>query len=220
MKNYRKFIISGMLFAVFIVFTILVKSIDVQPIGPEESVVGFANINKSVHECFGIQMTWYDITKWLGYLTILVALGFGVLGFLELVVRKSFMKVDADLLLLGGFYVLVLAFYVFFEKVIINYRPIIMDEGLEASFPSSHTMLVICVMATAMIQFKKRIQSKGIRTVAMVASAVIIVVMVIGRMISGVHWFTDIIGAVILSSALVMFYYAIFCLLSEKKAIR
>ena len=76
-------------------------------------------------------------------------------GLFQLVTRRSIWKVDVPILVLGAFYGILAACYVFFEVVVINYRPVILTQGpvLEASFPSSHTMASICIMATAMIEF-------------------------------------------------------------------
>ncbi|MBQ2911285.1 MAG: phosphatase PAP2 family protein, partial [Clostridia bacterium] len=93
--------------------------------------------------------------------------------------------------------------------LVVNYRPVLINGYLEASYPSSTTMLVMCVMPTAIMQFNARIKNNVLKR--FVASAIIafIVFMVIGRLVSGVHWFTDIIGGVLLSAGLVMMYRAV-----------
>lgn len=218
-KESKKGIITtGILFLIFILFTIMIKTIDVQPIGPEQSKVGLATLNQFIFNLFGVNLFWYDITDWLGVVAMIIALGFAILGLIQLIQRKSIWKVDLRILLLGVFYFIVVVFYIFFEFVIINYRPVILSQSLEASFPSSHTMIVICIMITAMSQFYYYLQDKKICLwIVEIASVLIIVVTVVGRLISGVHWFTDIVAGIILSSALVALYYSALKYIEEKK---
>ena len=217
-KSKKMFGITAGLFLLFIVFTLMVLVVDVQPIGPEESKVGFATINQFVFGCLGVNILWYEITDWLGLLAVLFALFFAVLGLVQLVKRKNLWKVDYEIILLGMFYILVAVSYLFFEIAIVNYRPVMMDNSLEASYPSSHAMIVICIMATAMIEFRKLFaDKKALRAVLNTVSAAIILITVIGRLLSGVHWFTDIIAGVLLSSALVMLYYASVIYIDEKQ---
>lgn len=217
MKNKKNFLLTGSLFLLFMIFTIIVKTVDVKPIGPEQSYVGLASLNQFIFELFGVTLIWYDITDWLGVVTILFAFGFAALGLFQLMKRKSLLKVDYSILLLGIFYALVMAFYLLFEIVIINYRPIILHTSLEASYPSSHTMLVICIMATAMLQFHRLLGTHKLWIVIIDCIAILlIVVTVIGRLISGVHWFTDIIAGIILSATLVMLYYSVVTYIDNK----
>ncbi len=210
-KNVKKrFIIAGSLFLSFVIFTVLVACFDVQPIGPEQSAVGFAAINQFVFRMTGVQLLWYHITDWLGIAALLVVSGFAAAGLWQLIQRKDIRKVDRDILVLGAFYVLVMVCYVFFERVVINCRPVILEEGLEASYPSSHTVLIVCVMATAAMQIRTRcLRKKKLCFTVDIAAALISVVTVIGRLLSGVHWFTDIVGGLLLSAALVALYAAV-----------
>ena len=121
----------------FIIFTILVKVIDVQPVGAEGS--GFAGLNTAVFSLLGTNHFCYLATQLFGVLAILVAAVFAVLGFVQLLKRKSLLKVDREILMVGIVYVLVIILYILFEKLAINYRPVVLDEGLEASYPSTHT---------------------------------------------------------------------------------
>ena len=208
-KSRRLFFLGASLLAAFVLWTVLVCFVDVQAIGPEGSSVGFATLNGCVHDFTGVNMSLYVITDWLGLVPIGVAFGFAVLGLVQWIKRKSILKVDRSILVLGGFYIVVMAVYVLFEMVVINYRPTLIDGYLEASYPSSTTMLVMCVMPTAMIQLRARIKNKVFSRCVMIAIAVFIVFMIIGRLVSGVHWLTDIIGGAIVSSGLVLMYYGI-----------
>ena len=195
--------------AVFVLWTVLICFVDVQAIGPEGSSVGFSTINGFIHELTGVNWFLYTVTDWLGLVPIGVAFGFAVLGLVQWIKRKSLLKIDRSILTLGGFYIVVMAVYILFEIVVINYRPTLINGHLEASYPSSTTMLVMCVMPTAMMQLRARIKNDLFRRCVMFAIAVFIAFMVIGRLVSGVHWISDIIGGVLLSAGLVMMYYSV-----------
>lgn len=219
-KNHRiYFCIAAILLLAFILFTAIILTVDVQPVGPEKSLVGLASLNEFVHNMFGINLFWYSITEWTGIIAIGIAAGFGLLGFIQLLKRKSLKRIDTPIVILGVFYGVVIFFYLLFEIVIINYRPIIINGSLEASFPSSHTMIIICIMATAIMQFNVSLKSRRIRIAANLISSLIIVITIIGRTVSGVHWFTDIIGGSLLGSALVMLYYSVLTYIDYRKPI-
>ena len=206
-KSKRNFRITGALGLLFAAFTAIVATVDVRPIGPEQSSVGLAALNRFAAGLLGVNPLWYDITEWLGAVAVLFALGFAVLGLCQLIRRRSLLKVEPRILLLGAFYIAVALVYLFFERVIINYRPVILDAGLEASYPSSHTVIAICIFGTAIMQFHHYLRGKTVWLVIMdSATALLMAVTVIGRLLSGVHWFTDIAGGVLLSSALIMLY--------------
>ncbi len=199
-------IIAGLLYILFALLIVAVKFVDVAPIGPQSSEIGLATLNGAVADLVGVNMAWYRITDALGIVAIALAGGFALLGLVQFIRRRSLLKVDADIIILGIFYAAVVAVYAIFEVCIVNYRPIIMHTELEASFPSSHTMLVVCIMLTAVYQLNNRINHKIIRIAAVTACSVIAAVTVVGRMLSGVHWFTDIIGGLIISGALILTY--------------
>ena len=202
----RKFLIAVGLLAAFILWTLAVSCVDVQPIGPRDSVVGFATLNGWFHSLTGVRMLLYHITDWLGLVPVAFGFGFAILGLAQWVKRKSICKVDRSILALGGFYIITLAAYLFFEDFVINYRPVLIEGFLEASYPSSTTLLVLCVMPTAQMQLHGRIQNPVLRRIVCAAITAFTVFMVAGRLLSGVHWLTDIIGGILLSAGLVTLY--------------
>ena len=208
-KNKKRLVLGAGLVVVFVLWTVFVCFVDVRTIGPEGSSVGFATLNGFVHELTGVNWLLYTVTDWLGLVPIAVALGFAILGLVQLIKRKSLWKVDHSILALGVFYIVVMAAYVFFEMVVINYRPTLIDGYLEASYPSSTTMLVMCVMPTAAMQLNARIKNTVFRRCAIIAIVAFTAFMVIGRFLSGVHWITDIIGGAMFSIGIVTTYFSI-----------
>lgn len=209
MKIKRKIslITSILLFDLFVLWTVLVKFIDFKQIGPNGSGVGFATINGAFHTLTGTNMTLYTVTDWLGLVAIAVAFGFAVLGLVQLISRRSLLKVDRSIIILGIFYIAVMATYMFFEYVVINYRPVLIGGYLEASYPSSTTMLVACVIPTAMMQLKRLIKIHFLKVSVLVILALFTLFMIVGRLVSGVHWLSDIIGGMLISASLVSAYY-------------
>lgn len=205
-KTKTQFIFGSSLLVLFIIFTMSLTFVDMQPIGPQGSYVAYSGINQAVHELFGVNMTLYNITDWAGVVAIFIALGFAVLGLVQWIKRKSILKVESSILLLGAFYIVVFGAYVFFEFNVINRRPVLINGILEASYPSSTTMLAMCVLPTAMIQFKRLIKNHRIKNVVNMICGLFTAFMVIGRLVCGVHWFTDILGGLIFSIAVVLLY--------------
>lgn len=205
-ETQKKFYTAIGLLAAFILWTAALCFVDVQAIGPQESSVGFAALNGFFHDLTGVHMTLYVITDWLGLVPVAFGFGFAILGLLQLVRRRSLWKVDRSILVLGGFYLAVLAVYLLFEEVVINRRPVLIEGFLEASYPSSTTLLVMCVMPTAIMQLHTRIKNRAVKNSVCAVLSLFIAFMVMGRLISGVHWFTDIIGGALLSAGLVMLY--------------
>ena len=208
-ETRRSLALALCLLLAFGLWTAAVQSIDVQAVGPQGSSVGFAALNQAVHALTGVHMTLYIITDWLGLIPICIAMAFALLGLAQWIRRRSLLKVDFSLFVLGGFYITVIAVYVLFEIVVINRRPVLIDGYLEASYPSSTTMLVLCVVPTAMMQLRGRIRREGLRRCVTLGMTVYAAFMVVGRLVSGVHWFSDIIGGALVSAGLVMLYHGI-----------
>ncbi len=216
-KKTGNFIITGIWVILFILFTVLIQTVDVNAIGPKDSSVGFASINGLVHEFLGVHRLWYTITYWLGFIPLSTAGVFAVIGLMQLVRRRSLLKVDKSIIALGIFYGVTIIVYVLFEFYIVNYRPILIDGYLEASYPSSHTMMACCFMAAAMLECGVLVKDKTVNLIVRIASVIIMAVIVIGRLVSGAHWFTDIIGGLLISGALIMGFYSVLSMLPESR---
>ena len=218
MKNKGKFLMLGISGALFALLIVLLRCVDVEPVGAAGTSVGLSHMNRFVFELTGVNMVWYNITDWLGLAAILAAFLFAVTGLVQLIKRRSILKVDKEILALGGLYILVIGIYVLFENVIVNYRPIIMPgcSNPEASFPSSHTMLVCVIMGSAIIIIGKYIKKKTLCMVIRGICTAVIAVTVVGRLISGVHWFTDILGGLLISTFLLALYSALITWEEEK----
>lgn len=205
--------IGIMLLLVFALWTVLIQIVDVQPAGSYEPQknIGFAGINTWFHGLTGFSESLYKITDWLGLVPIAVCGCFGIFGLVQLIRRKSLMKVDRDILLLGIYYIIVIVAYLAFEMITINYRPVLVD-GLskpESSYPSSTTLLVLSVMPTLIFQVKRRMADTPARKAIIAATVLFTAFMLIGRLVAGVHWLTDIIGSVILSAGLFIIYHSL-----------
>ena len=216
-KNWKKVMAAGaVLLLAFVIWTVLVMKVDVQPAGVNGTDIGFAGINTRFHQLTGEHEGIYRITDWLGLVPIAICAVFGVLGLVQLIRRKSLLKVDADILLLGVFYIVVILAYLIFEKIVINYRPTLFD-GMESSYPSSTTLLVLSVMPTVVFQANRRMKDGALKKAVIILSVLFAAFMVIGRLVSGVHWLTDIIGSVLLSAGLYLVYRAAVMIADQRK---
>lgn len=202
------------------VFTILLMKVDVKCIGPLHTSIGFSKINSTVRDFFGCSNIWYDITKYIGFLAIGIAGIIVLIGLYQLIRRRSLLKVDVEILVMAIVYVLLAALYILFEKFVVNYRPVIMEgkDFVEASYPSSHTMLTCTIMITGAIAARKHLANRDVlRGVVTVGAGMISFIMIVGRLLSGVHWLTDIIGAVLFSGALISLYCLLLAFIHNKK---
>ena len=200
---------TSIFIGIAIVYTVLVEYVDVKPIGPNESLVGFSYLNDHFHHLTGKNLLLYTITDWAGFVPIIIGIIYGFLGLIQWIKRKGITKVDKNILSLGIFYIITFLVYIIFEFVVINHRPILIDGYLEASYPSSTTMLAICFMTTSVFQTNKYFKNEKVKKILFFIQMFFLAFMVIGRTISGVHWLTDIIGGILFSIALIGIYCCI-----------
>ena len=203
---------------IFALWTVLIQTVDVQPFGANGTNIGFAAINCWFHKLTGVHMEIYTITDWLGLIPIFICMIFGGIGFVQLIQRRSIFEVDRDIIFLGVYYIIVIFGYLIFEMIPINYRPILIEGYLEASYPSSTTLLVLCVMPTLIDQANRRAKSVILKEIIKAFVICFSAFMVLGRLISGVHWLTDIVGSIMLSLGLFCIYKASILLSYERKS--
>ena len=198
-------IAGGVLFVLFAGFTYLTLTYDVAPVGFEGSRLGFSHINVRFHNVFGYNKGCFDVTEYLGYLCLAVAAANAFIAIKDFLRAKYRLKrMHRRNIFTMVFYAVVVAFYVLFMFVTINYRPI----EAESSYPSSHTMLGLCVMFSevAILSYSpNRLRFWAI--LFQIMCFVCMACMVVFRLLSGVHWLTDIIGGVILSASLICLYW-------------
>lgn len=205
----KRLLYIGFIFILlFMLWTIMIINIDVKPIGPMGSCVGMAGLNIWFHDLTGINMNLYIITDWFGLIPIFFCLDFAFIGFRQMITRRSLMKVDRDIIIMGIYYIVVAAAYLLFEAIPVNYRPVLIDGNLEVSYPSSTTLLVLSVMSSLSFHTCRRTERKGAKALSNTFCFVFSLMMIIGRIISGVHWLSDIIGSVLLSYGLFCIYAA------------
>ena len=192
-------ITSSMLLVLTVFYTLMVRFYDYRAIGPLNSKVGFANINEQFHDFIGVHMTLYKITNYLGLLLGLIAITYVVIGLIELIKRKKLKKVDKEILIMGAFYTIVILVFVLFELLEINYRPVLKDGALDASFPSTHIFITMCICLSSILINKKYFKYYKIINIAII---VLMATIMILRTISGVHWLTDIIGGLFVGGTL------------------
>ena len=206
-------ILGVALLAVFVLFTLSLRVVDLQPIGPEGSVVAYGRLNQWARDLIGVNMTLYQITDWVSLSVAAVPVGFAAVGLTQWLRRKSIRKVDGGILVLGGLYIAVFAVYGFFEINAINYRPVLIGGVLEPSYPSSTTMLALCILPTAMIRLRRMIGNRRVRNTTNLLCGLLTVFLLVGRLLSGVHWLTDILGGLLFSAAVILLYSAAVILL-------
>ncbi len=215
-KGFKSLLFGTLYLIVFVVWTLLIQIVDVQPVGQNGTDIGFATINCYFHKLTGVHMVIYTITDWLGLVPIFICLIFAGIGLTQLIQRKSLFRVDYDIIVLGIYYIIVIFGYLIFEMIPINYRPVLIDGFMEASYPSSTTLLVLSVMPTLWFQAKRRMKNEVVLKYVCVLSALFSIFMLVGRTVAGVHWLTDIMGSILLSTGLFLLYRAVVLIIDDK----
>lgn len=210
---------AGCLLALFFVLILLLCTVDVRPIGAAGTEIGLAAWNGAVRDAIGFHRVLYIVTGVIGYFAFAAPAFFVGLGVYQLIRRRRFCLVDADLYLLGGIYLVTGAAYVLFEKVVINYRPVLLGAEPEPSFPSSHMVLAVVLFGTAMVEIAHRVRVKWLMAVGESICGALLLALVCGRVFSGVHWLTDILGGLLLGGALLLAFLSGTAALAARPAV-
>jgi len=218
MKKYLYWLAPISILILFVIFTVLVKTVDVQYISVGTSelnyYIGFYSMN-SVARDWAESLNKSDFAKTLSdivlYLSFAFVIGFTGVTIFQIIKNKSFKAVDRRYYILFATYVAVVILYFAFEVVRINYSPMVEDK-LKPSYPSTHvfvaTVFYICSTLTAidMIPIEKR--PLRILTIVLIVFLVLLVGFV--RFLSGRHWLSDIIAGYLLAGFVTSLYAVIY----------
>lgn len=206
-KDYKRPIV---MLVVTILFSVLTFVVDRKPIGYDGTSVGFSSINGLFAGSFGYNPVMDTLSDIAMYLSFLVVAAFALIGVMQLIKKKSLSKVDKVIIGLGILYVVVAVLYVAFDKIPINYRPILQpgETELETSFPSTHTLVICTVLGSGIVAAKRLFKNEMTVRVLKIAFIAIMAIGVCARLFAGVHWLTDIVAGLLFSVTLVSLYTA------------
>ena len=209
MKKIINFIPALSLTFVFIVWTILVKTIDMNYI-LNVGYIGFSHFNFQINDYvldFGKTDLFNKLTDVGLYLTFLFDLGFAILGIVQWIRRKSIKKVDPIIFILLVTYITVVVEYFIFEIVKINYSPLSTPEDLHASYPSTHVLLFISFLMTGVIALFNYVKANNfIKYISISFGVLLSIAYAVMRLLSGRHYFTDIVASLFLSASIIALF--------------
>ncbi len=205
-KNNINLIITSLLFATFSIFTILLRIVDIGINKTTRTKIGLSSINQPIATAIGTSSAWNTISAITFVLAGLVLAALITIAIIEFAKNKNIFKINPKLLYLIGLYALAGIFYLIFEICIINYRPVLEDGLIKASYPSSHTLLICVICISACFIVPDYIKNKPLKITAIAILLLLSILAPVSRLLSGMHWFTDVVGGIILSLALVMTY--------------
>ena len=211
MKKYQYLILPVVFLVLFIVFTVLVKTVDVQYLKVTNSYIGLYSINQPIYNWVGVvdKMRLAKITSdIIMYVIFIFVAIFAGMGIYQWVKRKSLKLVDKRLFILFGAYVVTALLYLAFEVMKINYAPLVIDGEIKASYPSSHVLISVvfyitgCLTAMSFLSVEHKITRLAIILLSVTMSLLVGFV----RLMSGRHWFTDILASYLLASFVITLF--------------
>ena len=202
------------LYTICLVLALKVK--DVEAIGPKNTEVGLAFLNEWFRNLFhygeeGYFKFWYVFTQILGYVSYAVCAFWSVLYWREVIKTKGWngVGVDKNLMATWWLYLLTMIICLVFSRVAINYRPLVMPgkTKLAVSFPSIHVILFIIAWGSTIFHVADIFSERKKLVIVLHSICTFFMVLgIIGRMISGVNWFTDILGGIGFGLTLLLIY--------------
>jgi len=154
-------------------------------------------------------MLWFEVSDWLGIIPIVIAFFYGITGLIQLIQYRNIKKVNPNIIALGVFYIIIIGLYIFFETITVNYRPILMNGILERSYPSTHIFVSTCILFSAVLINRNMMFDNLFRKILEIIFLTLLFIIVIGRLLSGVHWATDLFGGLLLSIGLLSLFYTL-----------
>ncbi len=201
-KVLNKYSLMGLGFLfIFLILLILLMSVDKASNIYKE--IGLYNFNKIFLVDY-YNESWDGFSDVILYISILFILGLIIYGIYQLYKRKSLFKVDKDIILTGfGFVFIIIIWFIFDKFIDINYRPIAVNGSAQTSFPSTHVMLAcFSLLATTRIILKRNTNELKYNIITYGGVSILVILCSLGRILSKMHWTTDVLGAIFISLAI------------------
>ena len=222
-------IAAAAFFGALLLFSILVFTVDVKPIGPIDSEnphtnysVGFAAMNAGFRDAIKTSAFCYTAFFILFILATLAALIPVALFVWQMIQKKDLKKVNYSIFLLAAFYVTVYVVMMLFLLLPLERRPVVeMNGKVRTSFPSPALMAVLCVFVTFPTVVRTLLGKWQGQLYVQVACYALAVFSFFMSLFSGVHWLSDAMAAVLFAGTLVSaFYFVFFQLRAKRRAAR
>ena len=217
-KILNKYLIVGIVFIFLFLLLMILLNFNKANLGETNTPVGLSSINKLFVTNY---VDIYNSMSQVGlYLSFIIIAGFAITGFYQLIKRKSLFKVDLDIILFGvGVIVLIITWLLFDKVIAYNYRPIYVNKNLEGSFPSTHVLFTTFVLVSAFGISLNREKNNFYNLAILVIAILVITLTSLCRVLSGMHWATDVLGGLLLGLGYFFILYGIFKGLSKKEEI-
>lgn len=222
MKKYLYWLFPGLSLIGFVIWTILVKVVDVQYVQMNNTYLGFYNFNTTINDWVQTLNTKaYDVLSTILLIFALLSVGcFAILGLIQWIKRKSLKKVDPVIYMLLIGYIVIAIFYIVFEVMKINYSPLSTITDLKSSYPCSHIFISTSYLGISFLtMFKYFNFSKLIKGILWAGFGVFTFAMIFTRTFSGCHWFSDVIAAILLSCFIIGSFAGFLILYKDKELV-